>query len=177
MSTLRIRLAGGDDAATVTDLFHATDAHYWGAAAPSYAATAAHVRDHVLAPGSGCEIALAERDGVGLGYATFAVLYPAPDLGGALFMKDLFVTGEARSSGIGEAMIRFLAAEALRRGCVRFDWSAETENQGALRLYDRLGAQRVPNKVYYRLQADALHRLCAGAPGDGGPDGGIHAGG
>ena len=37
---------------------------------------------------------------VALGFATFAVVHPAPDLGGQLFLKDLYVARAARGSGI-----------------------------------------------------------------------------
>lgn len=156
--TIRFRPATAADAAVVADLFHATNAHYFGDRAPAPAALARLVRERVLSE-PGCEVMLAELDGKPVGYASFAVLYPAYPLGGALFMKDLFVLAEARSAGVGEALMHRMAREAVERGCVRFDWSAETENTAALRFYDRLGAERQANKVYYRVQGDALHAL------------------
>jgi len=55
--------------------------------------------------------------------------------------------------------MRFLARLAVERGCVRFDWTAETDNPDALGFYDRLGARRVADKVYYRFDGEALQRL------------------
>jgi GNAT superfamily N-acetyltransferase len=159
--TVEVRLATRADRETLVDLFHAIDVHYWGAAAPSRVAMARHVEEAVLAFRS-CEIALAEREGRAVGLATFAVLYPAPGLGGQLFMKDLFALAEMRGRGVGRALMGFLTRLAVERGCVRFDWTAETVNLEALRFYDRLGAGRVAEKVYYRFEGETLHRFAAG---------------
>jgi ribosomal protein S18 acetylase RimI-like enzyme len=53
----------------------------------------------------------------------------------------------------------FLARLALERGCGRFDWTAETDNPETLAFYDRLGARRVEEKVYYRFDGEALNAL------------------
>jgi GNAT superfamily N-acetyltransferase len=113
-----------------------------------------------------CEIALAEQDGHAVGLATFAVLYPAPGLGGQLFMKDLFTLAEARGQGVGQTLMRFLAQLAVERRCVRLDWTAETDNPGALAFYDRLGAARVAEKVYYRCEGETLRQLAASSSDD-----------
>jgi ribosomal protein S18 acetylase RimI-like enzyme len=157
-SSLRIRLSGAGDEAILAALFHAVDLHYWGAAAPSRAAMAEHVRRNILGARS-CEIAVAELDGKPAGLATFAVLYPAPGPAGQLFMKDLFILAEARGRGVGQALTAFLASLAIERGCARFDWTAETDNPEALAFYDRLGALRVTEKVYYRFEGEALTAL------------------
>jgi GNAT superfamily N-acetyltransferase len=155
---IQIRLAGPGDAAALTELFDAVDRHYWGAAAPSRKAMAEHVRLRVLSATS-CEVALAEIDGDAVGLATFAILYPAPGPSGQLFMKDLFTLAAARGRGVGHALMAFLARLALERGCGRFDWTAETDNPETLAFYDRLGARRVEEKVYYRFDGEALKAL------------------
>jgi GNAT superfamily N-acetyltransferase len=159
--TVEVRLATRADRDELVRLFHAIEAHYWGEAAPSRAVMAGHVDEAVLAPGS-CEIAIAERDGRAVGLATFAVLYPAPGPAGQLFMKDLFTLAESRGQGVGRALMGFLARLAVGRGCVRFDWTAETDNPEALAFYDRVGAGRVAEKVYYRFDGETLQQFAAG---------------
>jgi GNAT superfamily N-acetyltransferase len=154
-----VRLATAADRAALHRLFHETDLHYWGAAAPSFEAMAHHVDNRILAPGSGCEVVLAEIDGRPAGYATFAIVYPAPNLTGQIFMKDIFISEPWRSHGVGEAMLRFLARLALERGCSRLDWTAERDNPRALAFYERLGARRVDEKVYYRVDGDDLQAM------------------
>lgn len=111
----------------------------------------------------GCEIAVVLLDSTILGLATFAVVYPAPGLSGQLYMKDLFTSDRARGQGLGLVLMRFLAELARARGCSRFDWTAETGNARALAFYDRIGAQRITEKVYFRIDGDALADFAAGA--------------
>lgn len=153
------RFAGKADAAVVGELFYRCDLHYWGENAPSAKAMAAHVRDTVLADDAAVEIVLAEEDSEALGFATFTILYPAPDLGGQLYLKDLFVLDRARGKGAGLILMRFLARTALERGCVRFDWTAEDNNPRAMAFYDRIGARRVTDKVYFRFDGEALRQF------------------
>jgi GNAT superfamily N-acetyltransferase len=157
---ITIRPANGDDHECLTALFHAIEVHYWGDAAPARAAIAEHVARDVLP--SGCEMLIAEREGIAVGLITFTVLYPAPNLGGQLMMKDLFVVDAARGDGVGRIMLEHLAWIAVKRGCVRLDWTAETDNPRALAFYDRLGAKRVTEKVYFRLDGDSLSEMAAG---------------
>lgn len=156
-----VRLAARADRDELVRLFHAIDVHYRGEAAPSREAMASHIDAAVLAPWS-CEIAIAEQRGHAVGLATFAVLYPAPGLGGQLFMKDLFTHATARGQGICHALMGFLARLAVERGCVRFDWTAETDNPEALAFYGRLGARRVAEKVYYRFAGETLRQFAEG---------------
>ena len=157
---VRIRLAERGDEAVLGALFHASDVHFWGPAAASREAMAEHVRDSVLGAPT-CETALAECGGAPTGFATFAILYPAPGPAGQLFLKNLFILANARGRGVGRAFMSFLARLAVDRGCSRFDWTAETDNPAALAFYDRLGAQRVEEKVYYRFDGEALKALAA----------------
>jgi ribosomal protein S18 acetylase RimI-like enzyme len=149
-----IRSASVADAERLTDLFHAMYTHYWGPGAPSRADIAEHISRDVLP--SGCEVIIAECDERAVGLATFAVLYPGPGIGGQLTMKDLFVVGEVRGRGVGKALLSHLAKIVVERGCLRLDWTAETSNPEALDYYDRLGVQRVREKIYYRLDGEAL---------------------
>jgi GNAT superfamily N-acetyltransferase len=154
MASTIVRPASTEDAALLTELFDEMFVHYWGDAAPDRNEIAQHVTRDILP--SGCEIVIAEREGRAVGLATFAVLYPGPGLGGQLTMKDLFVCKEARSGGAGRALLQYLARVAMERGCLRLDWTTEIDNEGALTFYDRLGARRVPEKVYYRVDGNML---------------------
>ena len=149
-----IRSATETDAEALTDLFHAMYIHYWGSGAPSRSDISRHIMRDILP--SGCEIVIAERAGRAVGLATFAVLYPGPGLGGQLTMKDLFVVAEARTSGVGRDLLTHLAKTATARGCLRLDWTAESSNPEAIAYYDRLGAKRVDEKVYYRVDGELL---------------------
>jgi len=60
--------------------------------------------------------------------SVFALIHPGRRLGGVLFVKDLFVQETARGKGVGEALLRFLAAHARARGIRRLDLTTEPQN-------------------------------------------------
>ncbi|WP_026869327.1 GNAT family N-acetyltransferase [Inquilinus limosus] len=157
-----VRLATEADRAAVIDLFQDLDRHYANGRVPDPdAVTAERVGRYVYGEHS-TEIALAEIDGRAVGLASFGMLFPGQALTGHLQLKDLYVRDGARGQGGGEALLRFLARLARERGCTRLDWTTETWNEGAQRLYDRIGAARLPQKIYYRLEGGALDRVARG---------------
>jgi GNAT superfamily N-acetyltransferase len=156
------RLATTADRAAVADLFHLCDRHYMGDKAPSPERIADYVRTQVLTPDPTVEILLAEADRRAIGFASFALLYPGPNLGAQLYMKDLFVPEAARSRGVGLSLLRALAKIAVARGCSRLDWTAEDHNPRALAFYDRIGARRVTEKVYFRFDGETLKDFAEG---------------
>ena len=156
--TWATRLAEGGDLETVAALLSATNRHYWGAQAGGEPA-ARNAAASLLSGASSCRMLLGFRNGRAVAYITFAVLFPSPNMGGAFFMKDLFVIDGERGTGVGEKMMSAAAGLALDWGCCRFDWTAETSNPRALAFYDRLSARRVTEKVYFRVTGADLERL------------------
>lgn len=109
---------------------------------------------------TGVDIFVAERaDGSFVGLAAVANLYPGPGLSGGFFLKELYVSPQARSLGVGESLMRALARAARDRGFRRIDWTVATENAGALRFYDRLGGAPQTDRFFYRLGPQALDAL------------------
>ena len=76
-----------------------------------------------------------------------------------LFLEDLVVSESARSAGIGEALVRELAREGVRRGAMRLEWSVLDWNVNAIRFYRRIGAGPQQDWVRYELSEDAMRRL------------------
>jgi GNAT superfamily N-acetyltransferase len=105
------------------------------------------------------EIFLAELDGRVVGYAfifeTYSTFLALP----TLYLEDLFVLQEYRKHGVGHAIMRFLAQEALRRGCGRFEWIVLDWNENAIRFYQRLGAEHLPDWQLYRLDREGMEEL------------------
>lgn len=156
------RLAGPADRETVRRLLADTHAHYWHRQ-PEAGELDGPVAD--IVDRGACAMLLATAGEAVAGYATFVILHPSPNNRGVLFLKDLFVLDGHRGGGIGRRLLAALARIAAERGCARFDWTTETDNPGAQRLYERLGARRVEEKVYYRVEtagfADFI-RACEG---------------
>ena len=155
-----LRLAGPDDAALVAALFSDLFAHYYKAEAPDPEAVRCYVAEAVMTAGPAVEIAIAEipaeSGGEAVGFATFTQVHPGRDLRGQIVLKDLYVTAGGRGRQVGPQILQYLAKLTLARNCSRMDWTSETTNPRALAFYDRLGARREEEKIWYRLDGEAL---------------------
>jgi GNAT superfamily N-acetyltransferase len=105
---------------------------------------------------------LGELDGVPVAYAityhTYSSFLALP----TLYLEDLFVLPRARGKGLGGAMFRHLAAEAVAQGCGRMEWVVLDWNQNAIDFYERLGARRLNEWYTYRLTRERLLELTSG---------------
>lgn len=106
---------------------------------------------------------IAELDGRPVAYAMTFFTYSSFLALPTLYLEDLFVLPEARSQGVGKALFRFLAAEAVRQGCGRMDWAVLDWNQPAIDFYERLGARHMCEWHPYRLTREQLEHLAGGS--------------
>ena len=65
---------------------------------------------------------IAEVNGQAVGYSVYFEIYSTFSVRAKLYMEDLFVHPDHRSTGAGFALIRALADEAIRRDCVGIEW-------------------------------------------------------
>jgi GNAT superfamily N-acetyltransferase len=99
---------------------------------------------------------MAEVDGKPVAYAITCETYSSFLALPTLFLEDIFVLPEARREGVGSAMFRHLAGEAVLRGCGRMEWMVLDWNQLAIDFYEKIGAHRMQEWYTYRLTADQL---------------------
>jgi GNAT superfamily N-acetyltransferase len=99
------------------------------------------------------ELIVAEAGSVIVGYATCLVQF-SPWLGREyLFLDDLYVSDEARGTGIGSRLLRDVGALALERG-VGVRWHVEPANRSAQQFYRRFGAELRDKWIaYWPLEA------------------------
>jgi ribosomal protein S18 acetylase RimI-like enzyme len=94
------------------------------------------------------ELIVAESEGRIVGYAT-CMLQFSPWMGrDYLFLDDLYVSDDVRSSGIGSRLMRQVGALALERG-VGVRWHVELENRPAQKFYRALGAELRDKAIAY----------------------------
>lgn len=105
------------------------------------------------------ETVIAERDGVPVGMALFFHNFSTWTGWKGLYLEDLYVTPEARGSGVGGALLKHLAGIALDRGCTRFEWSVLDWNERAIAFYRSVGAVAMDEWTVNRVSGDALTRL------------------
>jgi GNAT superfamily N-acetyltransferase len=120
---------------------------------------------HLFGPRPACEVLIAEDPAAGgsaLGFALFFPVYSTFKTEVCLHLEDLFVLPEARGRGIGEALLRAVAAVGDARGCARVQWNVLDWNRGAIQFYERLGATVLPDWRTCRVEGRAAIRALAG---------------
>lgn len=155
--TTRIRAAEAVDGPVLLGLIEAL-ADYEKLARPAADARERLVRD-AFGPTPRFQVLLAELEGRAVGYALFFETYSSFLALPTLYLEDLFVLPDARGGGHGARLIRAAAAEAVRRGCGRMEWSVLTWNRLAIDFYDRLGAIPLKEWQVYRLDGERLARV------------------
>ncbi|HKR49272.1 MAG TPA: GNAT family N-acetyltransferase [Pseudonocardiaceae bacterium] len=78
-----------------------------------------------------------------------------------IYLEDLFVRADHRGVGHGGALLAGLAAECVRQGYTRLEWSVLDWNTAALRFYRALGAESLEEWTVHRLSGAPLERLAA----------------
>ena len=154
-----VRWATAEDAAALATVLCEMAAHYRQAPLDCDRATATARQWLEDESPAYPHFALAFAGGEVAGLASVAIAHPGVDLERLMFLKDLFVRENARDKGVGRALVGFLAGQCLAKGIGRIDLTTEDWNEGALRLYERLGAERHGQKVFLRLPKAALGKI------------------
>ena len=99
-----------------------------------------------------------QEDGI-VGIAVWFLNYSTWTGRHGIYLDDLYVRPEARSRGIGRALLTELASIARRSGYERVEWSVLNWNESAIAFYRSLGA--VPKDAWtgYRLDGADLSAL------------------
>lgn len=102
------------------------------------------------------EVILASYDGVHVGFALFFNNF-STFLGRAgIYLEDLFILPEYRGRGIGRALLSYIAAIAVRRGCGRLEWACLDWNRPGIDFYLSMNARPMKEWTIYRLSDEAL---------------------
>lgn len=104
-------------------------------------------------------------DGEVAGFALYFLNFSTWEGLPGIYLEDLYVRPEHRGSGLGKALLRSLAATAVERGYVRFEWAVLNWNTPSIDFYRSLGAEPMNEWTTWRVTGDTLHRL-AGSSGD-----------
>jgi GNAT superfamily N-acetyltransferase len=102
-----------------------------------------------------------------LGFAaislTYSLVEPTPDRRRHCWLKELYVRESHRSTGVGEALMTWVARYAVKNACCRIDWPVKAANSRGIAFYERLGAKLVEDRLSYRLSEPSLGTLARGA--------------
>jgi GNAT superfamily N-acetyltransferase len=161
MNEITIRRAQPADAPLLLSLIDAL-ADYEKAPRPDAAARERLVQDG-FGPAPRFQVYFAELNDRTVGYALTLETYSSFLARPTLYLEDLFVLPDERRRGVGRAIFRFLAHEAVRRGCARLEWAVLTWNQSAIDFYEQAGARRIDEWYVYRLTEEQLRALSEAA--------------
>ena len=107
---------------------------------------------------------MAEWSAEPAGFALYFFGFSTWTGGPTLFLEDLFVREAHRKKGIGLALMKRLAREAVERGCTRFVWQVLDWNEPSIAFYQSLGAVLMDEWTVCRLNGPALTALAEAAP-------------
>jgi len=122
-------------------------------------ANEATLHDALFGSHPAAEALVAEIAGVPVGMAIFFHNFSTWTGKRGLYLEDLYVTPTARASGVGTALLRYLAGLALDRDCARFEWSVLDWNTPAVDFYRAMGAQAMDGWTVQRVSGGALAAL------------------
>lgn len=90
------------------------------------------------------------------GFALWFLNYSTWEGVHGIYLEDLFVRPEARSSGLGKALLQQLARTAVERGYARVEWSVLKWNAPSIAFYRSVGAFPQEEWDTFRLTGEAL---------------------
>lgn len=113
-------------------------------------ATIQSIETYVFDQGA-AEVLIAEYEGKPVGFALYFENFSTFQGRTGLYLEDLFVDQEMRGLGIGKKLFQAVAAEAVRRGCQRMEWTCLDWNQPSIDFYHAMGAVPMNDWTTYRL--------------------------
>jgi GNAT superfamily N-acetyltransferase len=90
----------------------------------------------------GVQLLARDAEGRALGFATIFWSWATTSAERIGVMNDLFVAPEARGSGTAEALIEACRVECAAHRAGKLTWQTATDNERAMKVYDRVGATR-----------------------------------
>jgi GNAT superfamily N-acetyltransferase len=120
---------------------------------PSDDALLAMSRELIADPDrQGVQLIARDAAGQAVGFATIFWTWTTLSASRIGVMNDLFVTADARGSGVAEELIAACAQRAREHGATALDWTTAHDNHRAQKVYDRVGARRDERWLDYELE-------------------------
>ena len=124
-------------------------------------ASEASLHEGLFGPHPAAEALVGVENGEVVGYALFFHNYSTFLARKGIYLEDLYVRQTQRGKGYGKQLMVAVAQLAVERDCGRFEWSVLDWNENAIRFYQGMGADVMPDWRICRVTGDALHALAA----------------
>ncbi len=125
-------------------------------------ATDALLHEGLFGAKPSCEAIVGEADGDVVAYALFFHNFSTFLTKKGLYLEDLYVRQDRRGKGYGSRMLKHLARIAVERDCGRFEWSVLDWNMPAIKFYESMGAEILPDWRVCRVTGAPLKALAQG---------------
>lgn len=122
-------------------------------------ATEAMLHEGLFGARPACEAIIGEEDGQVVTFALFFHNFSTFLTRKGLYLEDLYVKQSCRGKGYGKQMLVALAQLAKERNCGRFEWSVLDWNVNAIKFYEGMGAELLPDWRICRVAGEALDNL------------------
>lgn len=161
---MHVELASEAHHESLADLLCELHAYYNDGSILSKDLVRSYLVGTLLAPESPLKLVVAAHsDGQVDGFAaislTYSLVEPSPEQRRQCWLKELYVRSGSRGSGVGRALMSWVARYAVDNGCCRMDWPVKESNTRGIAFYESLGAVRVVERLNYRLSGEGLNRL------------------
>jgi ribosomal protein S18 acetylase RimI-like enzyme len=165
---MRVDLVSETEHESLIDLLCELHAFYNEGAVVPQETVKEHLLENLLAAESPHRLVVASTDeGQVVGLAAITLVYSLVDFSVEkrkhCQLKELYVRSSERSKGAGRALMSWVARYAFEKGCRRIDWPVKASNARGLSFYESLGAQRVVDRLSYRLTGSDMARLAYGS--------------
>jgi GNAT superfamily N-acetyltransferase len=121
--------------------------------------TAADIERYAFSENPLVRVTMAEWDGEPAGFALWFLNFSTWQGKPGIYLEDLFVRPAFRGNGIGTALLKELAALAVKEGWTRFVWQVLDWNTPAIEFYEAMGAKIMRPWLTCRVEGDAIERL------------------
>lgn len=102
---------------------------------------------------------VADQDGTLIGYTLFFPYFSSFRGECGLYVDDLYLSPDARSSGLGKRLLTAVAQRAAGLGYERIDFLVQDENESAIRFYERLGARQNAGEGHFKIAGPSFRKL------------------
>lgn len=125
----------------------------------SFEITAEKLHSAVFGDRPVAEMLVASGGGSTIGYALFYPLFASFRGQRGVYLEDLYVSADHRGRGVGERLLRAIAAAAAERGCERIDFQVLEWNEPAIGFYRKLGARCNDDERHFKFSDTAFREL------------------
>ena len=145
---LNVRLATPGDRDEVLRLVRGLLTELGGSPAP--ADELSGVFTELVGGGGAGFVVIAEEDGVANAVCTASFVTALRTVGRYVVLQEMFVEPEARSSGVGRAVVEFALEHAAARGCEVVELGTPRVGDRQIEFYERAGFENIGARMRWR---------------------------